>query len=77
MAKFIKTKPTRKKLLEIISELQWATGKAHGMHADDLDPMGFEEAQKLLEFSVQLCEETTAFDNPPKPLNLYKNGVIK
>lgn len=57
-------KPTRKDLLVIIGELQTLIGSAHGLHANDRNPMGFEDGQKKLEQAHELCIQARSFDKP-------------
>lgn len=60
----ITKKPSRKDLLKVIAELQRLVGAAHGLHANDRNPMGFEDGQKKLEIAHELCIQATAFDPP-------------
>jgi hypothetical protein len=57
-------KPSRKDLLKVIAELQQLVGSAHGLHANDRNPMGFEEGQKKLEAAHELCIQARSFDPP-------------
>lgn len=58
------TKPNRRQLLKVVSELQSLIGHAKALHANDRDPNGFENAQDLLEAALNLCHQARSFDPP-------------
>jgi hypothetical protein len=57
-------KPSRKDLLKVIEHLQGLIGAAHQLHANDRNPMGFEEGQNKLEEAHELCILARSFDKP-------------
>lgn len=57
-------KPTRRDLLKVITELQRLIGSASTLHANDRNPMGFEDGQKRLQEAFDLCLEARKFDQP-------------
>ncbi|AMR77980.1 hypothetical protein [Cupriavidus nantongensis] len=60
----IAKKPTRRELLQVITELQDLIGKAMARHGNDRDRDGYEMRQKYLEQAHELCIEARSFDPP-------------
>lgn len=60
----VKKKPTRRELLAVVTELQRLIGSASAYHANDRNPNGFEQGQRLLSEAFQLCLDARSFDPP-------------
>lgn len=60
----ITKKPTRKDLLEVVTELQRLVGTAMSQHGNDRDPSGFEKGQRALQQAHELCIQARSFDPP-------------
>ncbi|MCK5020054.1 MAG: hypothetical protein KAS32_23575 [Candidatus Peribacteraceae bacterium] len=60
----ITSKPNRKQLIKVISELQDMISSAKTYHGNDRNPHGFERGQKTLENAFELCVDARSFDPP-------------
>lgn len=60
----ITKKPTRKELLQVITELQRLVSAARTHHGNDRDPNGFEKGQNKLTEAFELCVQARSFDPP-------------
>jgi hypothetical protein len=59
-----KKRPTRRQLLQAITELQSLIGRAAATHGNDRDRNGFEKGQKALDEALKLCINAREFDPP-------------
>lgn len=64
MALKVSKKPTRRDLLEIVTELQTLISKGLSLHANDRNPNGFEQGQNVLQEAFELCIAARSFDPP-------------
>ena len=60
----IRSKPSRRKLMQVICHLQYLIGKAAAYHGNDRDNDGFEKGQNLLSEAHKLCILARSFDPP-------------
>ena len=60
----VTAKPSRRKLMQVICELQRLVGEASAFHGNDRDNDGFEKGQKLLAEAHKLCLDARSFDPP-------------
>ena len=63
MIRIIK-RPTRRQLLQVITELQEIIGEAAIAHGNDRNPNGFEQGQKKLKEGFNLCILARSYDPP-------------
>lgn len=70
----ITKKPSRNDLLKIVTLLQTMISNGRSLHANDLNPHGFEQGQKVLQDAFELCIKARSFDPPTDIIRKKQRG---